>query len=133
MEIYVRLCYNNTMNKQRIRSIIILLGIILISGIFMIIYSNREQGGLVVITVDGQVYETLPVYVDTRFTVETDKGCNVVIIENGQVSVSDADCANQVCVNSRSISKNGEVIACIPHGLVITVTSPEQEVDAVAY
>lgn len=105
----------------------------MISGIFILINGTREQGGRAVITVEGQVYKTLPVQMDTAFTVETDKGYNVVVIKDGQVFVSHADCANQICVNSRSISKNGEVIACLPHGLVITITSSDEEVDAVAY
>jgi len=121
------------MNRQRIRSILILGGIILISGIFIMIYSAGKQGTQVVITVDGQIYKTLPIHSDHTLTVETADGYNVVTVKDSQVSVSSADCANQVCVNSRSISKNGEVITCIPHGLVITITSPDEEVDAVAY
>lgn len=105
----------------------------MISGIFILIYRAGEQGGLAVITIDGQRYKTLPLQTDTVFTVETDKGYNVIVIKDGQASVSRADCANQVCVSSRSISKNGEVIACLPHGLVITITSSNEEVDAVAY
>lgn len=121
------------MSKQRIRSIFILTGIIFISGAFMLAHWTKEPGGQAVITVDGQAYKTLPVQTDTTFTVETDKGYNVVVIKDGQVFVSHADCANQVCVSSRSISKNGEAIACLPHGLVITIVSPDEEVDAVAY
>ncbi len=121
------------MSRQRIRSILILVGIILVSGIFIMIYSAGKQGTQVVIIVDGQVYKTLPIHTDHTLTVETAEGYNVVTVQNDQVFVSSADCANQVCVNSRSISKNGEIIACIPHGLVIAITSPDKEVDAVAY
>ena len=59
---------------------------------------------------------------------------NLLLIENGKVSVSDADCPDQLCVKQRSISKNGESIICLPHRLVVQVESGEErELDAVTY
>jgi hypothetical protein len=121
------------MSKQRIRSIILLAVILVVSVALWMMRSLAQRGGQVCITVDGQLYQTLPLEVDTSVSIETAKGYNIIVIEKGRAFVSEADCANQICVESRSISKNGEVIACIPHGLVVTVTSIQEEVDAVAY
>lgn len=121
------------MSKQRIRSILILVGILLICGGIRLYYNHKGPGGLVDITVNGQTYQTVPLDVDTTIQIETNTGYNIIQIKDGQVTVTEADCANQICVESRSISQNGEVIACIPHGLVITVVMSHKEVDAVAY
>lgn len=122
------------MAKKRIRSIIILAGILLISVIWLMIYGTKDAGGLVVITLRGEVIQEMPLNVDASFPVGSKEGdYNLVVVENGKAYVSEANCANQICKNSQSIFKSGEVITCIPHRLVITIVSPEKEVDAVAY
>lgn len=120
--------------KQRIRSVLILALILALSVCMTVIRGSKGNGANAVITVDGEIYATLPLDEDTQLTITDGKGgYNHIVVEAGTVYVSEADCANQVCVNTSAISHSGHVIACIPHGLVITVTDPGEEVDAVAY
>ncbi len=59
---------------------------------------------------------------------------NLLFISNGKASVSDADCPDGLCIRSRSISRNGESIICLPHKLVIQIEAKEEsELDAVTY
>ena len=59
---------------------------------------------------------------------------NLILIEDGKVSVADADCPDQLCVRQRSISGNGESIICLPHRLVVQIESEEErKLDAIAY
>ena len=59
---------------------------------------------------------------------------NLLLIENGEASITDADCPDQLCVRQRSISRKGESIICLPHRLVIQIESNEEsELDAVTY
>ena len=59
---------------------------------------------------------------------------NIIIIEDGSVSVSDADCKGKDCVKTGSKSRQGSVIACLPHRLLITIASEEEpESDVVVY
>lgn len=63
-----------------------------------------------------------------------DENYNLLLISNGQVSVSDADCPDKLCVHQHSISRNGESIICLPHKLVIQIEAKEEsELDAVTY
>ena len=122
------------MTKKRIRSLIILTGILLISAACFIIYSTRDAGGLVVITFGGEVIQEMPLNMDGSFLAGSkESDYNLIVVEDGKAYVAEANCANQICKNSKSISKSGEVITCIPHRLVVTIVSPEKEVDAVAY
>lgn len=121
-------------NRLRIRSIMILAAVLVISVCVIIMRGGKENGVNAVITVDGEVYATLPLKEDTQIVVkDAHDGYNRIVVEDGRVFVSEADCANQVCVNTAAISHSGQVIACIPHGLVVTIEAPEGEVDAVAY
>lgn len=97
-------------------------------------YYMRDAGGRIVITLNGETIKEMPLDKDADFLAGSKEGAyNLVVVENGKAYVSEANCANGICKNSKSISKSGEVIICIPHRLVITVVSPEREVDAVAY
>ncbi len=59
---------------------------------------------------------------------------NLVLIEDGTVRVTDADCPDQLCMKQRSISKNGESIICLPHKLVLQIHAKEEgTLDAVTY
>ncbi len=122
-----------TQKKQRIRSIVILI-IFVVAGLLAYgILHSADKGSCVVVTVDGNQYQRIPLSVDSEQTIQTKKGYNVICVTDGQVYVKEADCANQVCVNTGEISVKGEVIACLPHGLTVTVEASEGEVDTVAY
>lgn len=73
---------------------------------------------------------------DTVFTVETpgtgsgqdaEGGENVISISEGRVEVKSANCGNQVCVDHSPISRTGEQIVCLPHGLVVEVVEEESD------
>ena len=42
-------------------------------------------------------------------------------IEDESIAVVDADCPDLVCVKTGKASKKGDVIACLPHKLLIEV------------
>ena len=52
---------------------------------------------------------------------------NVVTIRGGKVSVSEASCKNQVCVNHAEISLTGESIVCLPNRLVVRIEGSSDE------
>lgn len=122
------------MTKKRIRSVIILAGILLVSVVWLVINGTKDDGERVVIALGGEIIQEMSLNVDASFLAGSKEGdYNLIVVEDGKAYVSEANCANQICKNSKSISKSGEVITCIPHRLVVTIVSPEKEVDAVAY
>ena len=52
------------------------------------------------------------------FTVETERGTNVVTVRDGTVCVSEASCPDQICVRRGGCSGGAPVI-CLPNRLVI--------------
>ena len=76
----------------------------------------------VVIKVDGQVVNTIPVNQNETLTIEGYQGgSNIVTIENGGVTMTDADCPDKLCVKTGRISKTGETIVCLPHRVVVEI------------
>ncbi len=67
--------------------------------------------------------EVLPLSQDATVRVESSLGTNVVEVSDGRVRVSEADCANQVCVQTGWAQYEGQTITCLPHQLVVEVVS----------
>ena len=115
---------------------LILIGIILILGFAVIAFMNltKKEGSKVVITVGGEVYDTLYLSDDTSYTVKLKDGSyNTFEIKDGIVDMVDASCPDKICVNHRSIHYNNDTIVCLPTKVVLEVTeSEDSDVDAVA-
>ncbi len=125
------------MKKKRLINDIILIVVLVIIPVIMLIYgnidNNTESDALVVITLDGSLYKTLPLFEDLELTVPSENGINIVIIKDGSVWVSDADCPNQIGVDHNPISKKGEQIVCLPHKVVLEIISGEDsEIDSIS-
>lgn len=74
----------------------------------------------------------LPLSEDALVTVTGHDGLTVTVaVGNGAVRVEAADCPDQVCVHTGTLSKNGQTAACLPSGVTVTVQSTDGP-DAVA-
>ena len=110
---------------------IIMIGITLLLALGALAFFQRlgrqATQKAVKITVDGEVYDTIPLTdeLDTEFTISTELGENHVVIKDGKVNVDWADCKNQVCVNTKSAKNLYDTIVCLPHRLVIEIIEKE--------
>lgn len=105
-----------------IGDIVLLATVILLCVVVTVLLVTSREGGLAVeIVSDGEVVKTMELKNDAEYEVVTDRGTNLVVIEDGQVTVKEADCPDKVCVNHKPISMTGETIICLPHKLVIEI------------
>lgn len=115
---------------------IILVGIILLLGAGILLYFNltKSEGSKVVVTIDGEVYDTFSLSEDTTYTVEVEKGVtNTFEIKNGYVNMLEATCPDKICVNHKDIHFNHETIVCLPNKVVLEIVDGEDsEVDMIA-
>ncbi len=84
------------------------------------------------ITVDGKLYKEVPLtgqMKETGFIIETDYGNNVAVIENEEITISKADCPDEICVQTGFIGKPGQSITCLPHKLYIQIIGKVAEED----
>ena len=124
------------MKRVRNDCILILIIVLLVGGFWLMQYLNAAQKDAVLqIYQNGELAgeydlsqsQTIPV-------TGMEDSYNLVLIEDGTVRVTDADCPDQLCMKQRSISKNGESIICLPHKLVLKIHAKEEgTLDAVTY
>lgn len=92
------------------------------------------QGAQVVITVSGEVYGTYSLREEQEIPIVIDGvTTNLLVIKNGEADMTEADCPDRLCVHQAAISKNNEMIVCLPNEIVVQVTNGEEsEVDSIA-
>ena len=84
------------------------------------------SGEVAVVSVYGEEYARLPLGEDTELLVSTEHGENLVVVENGEVYIREADCPDKVCVKTGKANAMKSVV-CAPHGLTVTVETEATE------
>ncbi len=115
---------------------LILAGAILIIALAAVVFINvtKKEGAVVVVTIGGEVYKTLPLDEDTTLTIGDRQGdYNVLEIKEGEVTMTEANCPDKICVAHRSIHYDHESIICLPHGVSVEIRDGEKsDVDMIA-
>lgn len=102
------------------------------AGFIFIGLRGRTEGGMLTVYIDGDIYGTYDLSVDQEILLDEDAGYNRFEIKDGIVTMMEADCPDQYCVKHAPINKESETIVCLPHKVVLEITSGEEkrEVDA---
>ena len=93
-------------------------------GAFLLLRGADTGARTARISLDGEVYEEIDlnaVALPYDIRIETELGYNIVHVEHGAISVTEADCPDQVCVRQGKISGSLIPIACLPHRLIIEI------------
>lgn len=116
--------------------IILIGGILLISlAVILIINFTKTEGSNLIVTIDGEKYDTFELNKDTIFTVNGLNGeWNTFEIKDGNVNMLDASCPDKLCVKDfKDIHYNHESIVCLPNKVVLEIKGGEEsKVDMIA-
>ena len=109
--------------------IILVIVLVVIAAAGLIAAGPVKQSGMAaVISVDGEQVDRLDLSADQSVRIDTQYGSNLITVENGSVSVTEADCPGKDCIRLGSISRTGQIIVCLPHHLVVKIVG--QDADA---
>ena len=118
--------------------IIIIIGVLLIAVSLSLITTLTKHSGmkeLIIVHNDEIIHEYA---FDNTFRKEiiVDDGehINIIKVEDGIVTMIEANCPDQVCVKSRPIKEDGEMIVCLPNRLYVKVISnnSNDDIDIIA-
>ena len=104
---------------------LILVAVLLIAALALFFGLRTRQardtgtGAQAVVTVDGQEIGRYPLKKSGTFPLNG--GTNILVVDNGEAWVSEADCPDKVCMGMGKISRNGEFIACLPNRVLIVI------------
>ncbi|MDD4316805.1 MAG: NusG domain II-containing protein [Clostridia bacterium] len=108
--------------------VIVLLIIIILSAFSVAMLTKNAAGDYVEIYYKGELLERRSLQTDATIVIDK-HGHNVVVIEDAKVRMEQADCQNQICVKSSSISYDGQRIICAPNGIIVIIRGGE--IDAI--
>jgi len=115
-------------NRNLIHFGIVVLVTLMAAGLLLLLRSGAQRpGAYVVVMLGGEEYSRYPLAVDGVYEIRTEGGgYNILAVRDRMASVTEADCANQVCVHMKPIKYAGEMITCLPHQMQIRIEGGEQ-------
>lgn len=115
------------MKREQRNTLILVLALLAVLGTAFLVQQVLLRGSdgpavWAVLKAGGREPQRLDLREDVEFMVEDEEtGYNLVRVENGKIMVAEADCADKICVRTGPIHQPGEMIACLPHGLLIYI------------
>lgn len=105
------------------RIFVLIIGLMLLVCLgFIIFLPKTNNGQTVVVRYNGEIYGKYDLYQDKEIVIEVGEGSNHLVIKDGTAFIDEADCPEQVCINTGAISKEyPAVIVCLPHKIVISI------------
>ena len=91
----------------------------------------RRGGGTVIVEQDGRETARYALTKDRTVKIEGAAGYNILVIEGGEVWLSEADCPNLLCVKTGRIRYAGQSIVCLPHKVAVRIVGGASALDAV--
>ena len=91
----------------------------------------RQDGGTVIVEQNGQETARYALSEDRTVRIEGEGGYNLLVIEGGEVYLSEADCPTQLCMKTGKIRYAGQSIVCLPHRLAVRITGGASGLDGV--
>ena len=110
---------------------LILVAVLLVAALALFFGLRSRQardtgtGAQAVVTVDGKEIGRYPLKKSGTFPLNG--GTNILVVENGEAWVSEANCPDKVCMGMGKISRNGEFIACLPNRLLVVVEGAAED------
>ncbi|MEE0686607.1 MAG: NusG domain II-containing protein [Lachnospiraceae bacterium] len=108
------------MRKKYIADIILVISLVILTLVTSIfIYKKQTSNKIYVeVSINGEI--TNKYSVDENIEIMLKTG-NVLVIKDGNVCISNADCPDGLCVKQGTISKANESIICLPNKLVVRI------------
>lgn len=85
------------------------------------------------IAASGQSDIELPLDAQRRFTVHGPLGDSVIEVDNGRVRFASSPCRGQHCVHTGWLAHAGELAACLPNGIVVSVEGARPRFDSINF
>ncbi len=108
--------------------------LILALVVLLFLFFGKTNSAFVTVSQNGKTLYTFDLNDKTlagkEFVIEG-KYQNKILIQNGKLFVTEANCPDRLCAQSLPLSSNGGVICCVPNGLVITVQNDKAQWDVI--
>ena len=115
------------MKRQQRNTLILILVLVLLLGGGLVMQKCffSRKGPTAVVRRGSETLAQLDLSKDAELRVELEGDYNLVQVQNGKVRVLEANCGDLTCVRTGWAEREGDVIACLPHGVIIYIEREE--------
>ncbi len=106
---------------------IITVVMIIVCGFLFAFFGLRSPGKDVVVTQDGNTVFTAPLTDARNVELRGPLGITRLEINKGVARIVASPCPYKVCVSMGEISRQGEIIACVPNRLLVQVAGENED------
>ncbi|MEA3545945.1 MAG: NusG domain II-containing protein [Thermodesulfobacteriota bacterium] len=82
---------------------------------------RQTTGARVVVSSDDRIVFVAPLNKDRRVELDGPLGITVLQIENGAARIISSPCVQKICIGMGEARHTGDLIACVPNQLVISI------------
>lgn len=118
------------MNKNDIR--LICLTIVIILGLFIFIYITKEKGSVAEVYYEDDLILSVPLDIDSEYTVEGALGDVVLEVKDGKIRVKSENSPKNICSKEGYIGDSSRTLICLPNKIIIKIVGGAV-IDGVVY
>lgn len=111
--------------------------IIFASAMLPILYANlwgsTEPAHFVKVSNSQRVVEQKSLAADQQFAVAGDLGQSTLEVKQGKVRFVDSPCRAKVCIHAGWIHSSGQILACVPNGVLVELGGGTSEFDSINF
>ncbi len=115
------------------RAIVMVLG--MFAGSLLLGINSRAPGENILVEREGKIIFTAPLKEEREIRLKGIRGEAVLIVREGGAEMIEAPCPRKVCMGMGRIDQDGEIIACVPNGLLVRIeggNEPEKTYDVLS-
>ena len=119
-------------SKMRWGDFVIIAAVLLAAAALAVFLAMQAAGDRLYAEIwkDGELTQRYALTPDTRETIDLD-GHNTIILDGLTARMAGADCRDQVCVRTGTLSRAGQAAVCLPNRVVLKLVGEKNEVDAI--
>jgi hypothetical protein len=107
------------------RWIVLLLLILCLFGFWW--SSSSDQGSWLVAERNGEIFYRVQLSSDQKVSLSGPLGETELLISDGRARVISSPCRAKICIGMGAISHPGEIIACVPNRILLTIPGTRSE------
>ena len=105
-----------------------MMAFLLVAALAVWLLAGGSVGATVIAEQQGRVVFTAPLHSRCRISLPGPVGPTELLVEAGQVRISQSSCPHHLCQRQGAIAKNGEALVCLPNNLLVRIVGPPSSV-----
>lgn len=111
----------------------VIMAIALLPGLYSHYWGGSGPGEAVRISAGGQADITVPLTSNRRFTVHGPLGDSIIEVHDGRVRFLSSPCRGKQCVHTGWLAHAGDLAACLPNGIMVSITGRDRRYDSINF